>query len=76
MVALRRLSQLRILLALGAVALLAGCASSGSSMVAKGGSGFRSDADYMYAVEKNARHKGVQVVWINPPSEEGKNYIR
>lgn len=64
---------LRTVFVLAALALLAGCASS--SEFAKARSGFHSDADYMYAVESIARQKGVQVVWINPPTEEGKNYL-
>ena len=66
---------LRKLFVLAAVATLAGCASSGTSEFARSAPRLENDADYMYAVESVARQKGVQVVWINPPSETGKNYV-
>ena len=66
---------LRKVFVLAAVAALAGCASTASTEFARSGSKFQNDADYIYVVESVARQKGVQVVWINPPSEEGKNYL-
>lgn len=56
------------------VASLAGCAST--SNTARMGQGNFADADYMYAVESIARHKGVDVVWINPPDEEGRDFSK
>ena len=72
------MAALRKVFVLAALASLAGCAttSDGSASLNPGYGKFRADADYMYAVESIARHKGVHVVWINPPSEEGKNYVR
>ena len=67
---------LRKVFVLAAVAALAGCASTGSSEFARSGSKFQSDADYMYVVESVARQKGVEVVWINPPAEDGRDYLR
>lgn len=67
---------LRTLFALAAVATLAGCAANGSSELARSGSKLDRDADYMYVVENVARQKGVEVVWINPPVEEGRDYLR
>ena len=66
---------LRKLFVLAAFATLTGCAASGSSEFARSAPAFENDADYMYAVESIARQKGVQVVWINPPSETGKDYV-
>ena len=66
---------LRKMFVLAAVATLAGCASGGTSEFARSSPKFENDADYMYAVESIARQKGVQVVWINPPSETGKDYV-
>lgn len=66
---------LRKMFVVAAVAALAGCASSGSAELTRSGTKFDRDADYMYAVETIARQKGVEVVWINPPSEEGKDYL-
>jgi uncharacterized lipoprotein YajG len=67
---------LRKVFVLAAVLMLAGCASSGSSELTRhSGSKLQNDADYMYAVESVARQKGVQVVWINPPSEDGTDYL-
>ena len=69
--------SLRKLFAVALVASLAGCAGTSSTARLDGThSRFHADADYMYAVESMARHKGVQVVWINPPTEEGKQYVR
>lgn len=74
--AFRMIPSLRLVLASVAVALLAGCAGSASSLAAKDGhSGIRNDADYVYAVEHQAKRRGVKVVWVNPPTEEGKNYV-
>ena len=69
--------SLRKLFAVALVASLAGCATTDSTArLDRTHSKFHADADYMYAVESIARHKGVQVVWINPPTEEGKNYVK
>jgi hypothetical protein len=72
----------RLALAIVAIALLGGCAASGSStMAARPTPGNQStlngprDADYMAAVERLARVRGVHVVWVNPPPEKGKTYI-
>lgn len=55
-----------------AAAVLAGCASSGASLTAKGGHAPpRADADYMNIVEQTARNRGVRVVWVNPPGKPG-----
>ena len=62
--------------AVAAVALLAGCASGGAAMNTKSGDISRKDLDYMAAVENSARYSGVEVVWINPPRELGKRYLR
>jgi uncharacterized protein YceK len=74
--AFRTIPSVRLVLASTALALLAGCASSGSSLAAKGGhSGIRNDADYVYAVEHQAKRRGVKVVWVNPPTEQGRDYV-
>ncbi len=69
-------SASKVVVAMGAVALLAGCAGGGSTMNTKSGDITRKDLDYMAAVENSARFKGVNVVWINPPPELGKRYLR
>lgn len=66
---------LRKVFVLAAVASLAGCASDGMARL-DSGSSLHADSDYMYAVESIARNKGVDVVWINPPDEEGVDYSR
>lgn len=63
-------------IAVAAVALLAGCASGGATMNTKSSDITRKDLDYMAAVENSARFKGVNVVWVNPPPELGKRYLR
>lgn len=63
-------------IAVAAVALLAGCASGGTTMNTKSSDITRKDLDYMAAVENSARFKGVNVVWVNPPPELGKRYLR
>ena len=54
--------------------LLVGCASTGSSFASRPGNKFQKDLDYMSAVEMGARSKGVRVVWVHPPLENGKRY--
>ena len=68
--------MVRKVIALAALALLSGCATTESTARLDGHDKFTNDADYMYAVESIARQKGVQVVWINPPSEEGVDYVK
>lgn len=68
--------MVRKVMALAALASLAGCAATESTARLGGQDKLDNDADYMYAVESIARQKGVQVVWINPPSEEGVDYLR
>jgi len=67
--------MVRKVIAIAALASLAGCAATESTARLDGHGKFDNDADYMYAVESVARQKGVQVVWINPPSEEGVDYL-
>ncbi len=72
----KMISASKLVTGVAAVALLAGCASGGASMNTKSGGITRHDLDYMAAVENSARFKGVNVVWINPPPELGKRYLR
>lgn len=62
----------RTILALFAAVLLTACATSEPRTASPG---FQLAASYMQAVERNARHKGIDVVWINAParslSEQG-----
>ena len=67
-------SRVKTVAAVVAVALLAGCASSGSSMAVRGDGYKRTDADYVTAVEQLAKRRGVRVLWVNPPHEMGKDY--
>jgi hypothetical protein len=73
MKALRMVSVGWATLALGAVAFLSGCASTGSAAMAQGNK-IQRDRDYMAAVEHAARGRGVNVVWVNPPYERGREY--
>ena len=66
--------MVRKVMAVVALASLAGCAAT-ESTARLGQDKLDNDADYMYAVESIARQKGVQVVWINPPNEEGVDYL-
>lgn len=66
----------RIAAALVAVVWLAGCAGNGAALGVKSDGITRNDLDYMAAVQNAARSKGVRVVWINPPPELGKRYLR
>lgn len=70
------ISALRIATAVAAIALLTGCATNGASLATKSDSITRTDRDYVRAVENAARYKGVRVVWVNPPPELGKRYLR
>jgi hypothetical protein len=76
--AFRRILTRHGVLALVAVAVTAlpGCASSGSAgLTAKSEPGhYRTDKDYVAAVEHRARLRGVVVQWVNPPHEYGRNY--
>lgn len=67
-------SRVKTLVVLLAATLLAGCASSGSSMAVRGEGFKHSDADYITAVEQMAKKRGVRVYWVNPPQELGKDY--
>lgn len=67
-------SRVKTVVVLLAATLLAGCASSGSSMAVRGEGFKRVDADYMSAVEKMATRRGVRVYWVNPPQELGRDY--
>ena len=73
--AFRKLSAARIVFALAAVVLLAGCASTGSSLASRSQEYRGSDRDYIHAVEQTARRRGVRIVWINPPEEQGRTYV-
>ena len=55
----------RTLLAVFASVLLAACSTSEPRTASPG---FELAASYMQAVERNARHKGIDVVWINAPA--------
>lgn len=68
------ISAPRIATAVAAIALLAGCATTGASLATKSDGITRTDRDYVRAVENAARYKGVRVVWVNPPPELGKRY--
>lgn len=61
------------LLAVVAV-FFSGCAAQSSNV--RHGTKVKKDRDYVAAVERAARARGVQVVWVNPPPELGKNYLR
>ena len=67
-------SRVRTVAAVVAAVMLAGCASSGSSLATRGEGYKRTDSDYVHAVEELAKRRGVRVVWVNPPYEQGKNY--
>ena len=67
-------SRVKTVVVLLAATMLAGCASSGSSMAVRGGGFKHSDADYIAAVEQMAKKRGVRVYWVNPPQELGKDY--
>jgi hypothetical protein len=67
-------SRVKTVIVLLAATLLAGCASSGSSMAVRGEGFKRTDADYITAVEQMAKKRGVRVYWVNPPQELGKDY--
>jgi len=56
-------SNAGIFLVLAAALLLTACAAPQPAP-----SGFRLADSYMQAVERNARNKGIDVVWINAPS--------
>lgn len=58
-------SIVRMIFALATALLLAACATS-EPLPARGG--FHLADSYMQAVERNARNKGIDVVWINAPS--------
>lgn len=58
-------SKAGIFLALGAAVLLSACAAPQPRPAA---SGFHLADSYMQAVERNARNKGIDLVWINAPS--------
>lgn len=55
----------RTILAVCAAGLLAACATGQPRTASPG---FELAAGYMQAVERNARHKGIDVVWINAPA--------
>ena len=58
-------SIVRTIFALVAALVLAACAASEPRPAE---SGFLLADSYMQAVERNARNKGIDVVWINAPS--------
>ena len=62
---------LRCCIAAGAVATLAACAHSDtmrhqSAAVAPGSTTYQQDSEYIQIVETKARHRGVEVHWVNP----------
>ena len=62
------MQKLLRLLAISAVAVLAvGCASNGSTALATKSSAQAVDQIYVSRVEALARHRGVEVHWVNPP---------
>ncbi|NLG59681.1 MAG: hypothetical protein GX538_05925 [Gammaproteobacteria bacterium] len=62
---------LRCCVAAATVAGLAACAHSGTmgyqSAAVEPSSEFQHDGEYIQAVEYTARHRGVEVHWVNPP---------
>ena len=72
--AFRTIRATCLIAVVAAGALLVGCASTGSSLASRTDGKFQKDLDYMAAVESGARNKGVRVVWVHPPYEQGKSY--
>lgn len=71
----RSLRATSLVAVIAASAFMIGCASTGSSMASHSSANkLQRDLDYMAAVETGARSKGVRVVWVNPPYEQGKRY--
>lgn len=62
-------SPLGLLLATIVVAALAGCATTSEAALAPGEEKVVSDAEYMAAVERIAKRRGIIVRWVNPPSK-------
>lgn len=58
---------LRLLALAATTALVVGCASGGSSSLATKSSAQSIDQAYVSRVEALARHRGVDVHWVNPP---------
>jgi hypothetical protein len=67
-------SRCRLVLALAAATLLAGCASMGASHASRDGV-YKRDAAYVNAVENIALRRGVRVVWVNPPPDSGRRSV-
>ena len=59
--------------AVAVVGSLSGCATSGEPVVAK--SPFDSDIDWdkVTVITRDARSRGYDVVWVNPPSKKKDN---
>lgn len=51
--------------------LLAACATTGDPPVSKQPSATKYDAEYMANVEYVSGQAGVEVLWINPPRDQG-----
>lgn len=73
----RTLDSLRLVPLAAALALLAGCASGGSSSLVKQERSYNMNSArpgynvaYIDAVERAALKRGVDVVWFNPPKEK------
>jgi hypothetical protein len=60
-------NAMRFLAITAAAALVVGCASGGSSSLATKSSAQAVDQTYVARVESLARHRGVEVHWVNPP---------
>ncbi|MBB5015654.1 hypothetical protein [Rehaibacterium terrae] len=69
---------MRNLLMVAALASLAACAGRGELRATEQQTAsLRQDAEYIAAVERIARRRGVQVYWVNPPqrrSDEDRPY--
>jgi hypothetical protein len=70
--ALGKGSRIRIVAATLAAVLLAGCASSGSTLATRDAGYKRTKAEYVAAVEQLAKRRNVRVLWVNPPHEIGQ----
>lgn len=60
-------NTMRFLAITATAALAVGCASGGSSSLATKSSAQSVDQAYVARVEALARHRGVDVHWVNPP---------
>lgn len=60
-------NPMRFFVITAAAALIVGCAGGGSSSLATKSSAQAVDQAYVAKVETLARHRGVDVHWVNPP---------